>query len=999
MHSEVGRRIITTGGDRPNNSRNNSHRDLYGSPAQSPGSENLPNTPGRMNQARSKGMLPSNYDVSCVANTSAGRMHDYFSRDHSRRSDQGMINRQIRRPIYSYCLIDGSREREWSQSDSDKGPENGQEEITWGGANRDTVGSFDSDGVFRIGGGSNGATSGVFEDGKTGRDWQSGFDSNIAKDSKRRGYGQQQQHDEISRDAFSSAGQLRGSPFSDGISSTLGHGIESAHTPSAFSTEADFRDALATGSKPPSAYKWFYRDPQGNVQGPFEAQEMQGWYKSGFFTPTLLVKREDDVQFEPLISLIRRVGNDVEPFLISTQPEARHSPASSHAAGLNLGLGGRPRALDPFNRPSPSANPLLGGSIPLDAASGNLFGSSSAASDILSPGSGGFDFSGKYNALGGIGGGVQSSFLQQQLGQGPGTPQSPSLLQSPFGGSFGPNFLGSHDGASPWGERPRTLAWLNNGQSEMYGAAESPGISSLLQRQQQQHHGLNSLFSPSGGSPGYMDYQRSMNDHMSQHQQYLQMLQHKQQQHLQFQQQLQQQLQQQALESANLSPHSPQASTLGQGAFAADQGIPQSLETENRRVQASIPMSATHSGWGSAPGTPITNNERPVASLKQSSLVDQPEATSVKPAAAATEEDKNDDALVQSMTKATIDEPEPKPATEPSPKAPVSKAPSVVNKPVSLREIQAEELRKQQEAKLQQQQQQQLQQQQQQLQQQQQQQEASKAAAAASKENATTSAAVSGKSGWGSSPWGLESTTKGPSLREIQEMEAKEAEARKQAEAQQAANAASRIASANNNVPWGVTTSNKSTPSASTSTSTPAWGTTTAPKKTLREIQQEEEEAALRRAKAQQQAAANASSASSAAAAPVAGRGYAGIAENAALKTSSSGAGWTTVTAQRTPSRVATSPPHSSSNVTRSTSTQNAWETVAAPKQQSPSVQQQQQATSAASRPMAATTNTVKSTKAADGNKPPSEDFCRWCRQSLRGLNPGVNGRARTEKR
>ncbi|GBG24893.1 GRB10-interacting GYF protein 2 [Hondaea fermentalgiana] len=44
---------------------------------------------------------------------------------------------------------------------------------------------------------------------------------------------------------------------------------------------------------PPPALsnEWFYRDPQGNVQGPFKSEEMREWLQHGYFNPDLLVRR------------------------------------------------------------------------------------------------------------------------------------------------------------------------------------------------------------------------------------------------------------------------------------------------------------------------------------------------------------------------------------------------------------------------------------------------------------------------------------------------------------------------------------------------------------------------------------------------------------------------------------------------------------------------------------------------------------------------------------
>ena len=44
--------------------------------------------------------------------------------------------------------------------------------------------------------------------------------------------------------------------------------------------------------------QWFYKDPQGTLQGPFKAQEMAEWYGAGYFTMGLLVKKGSDRDFQ-----------------------------------------------------------------------------------------------------------------------------------------------------------------------------------------------------------------------------------------------------------------------------------------------------------------------------------------------------------------------------------------------------------------------------------------------------------------------------------------------------------------------------------------------------------------------------------------------------------------------------------------------------------------------------------------------------------------------------
>ncbi|RPA75710.1 hypothetical protein BJ508DRAFT_417974 [Ascobolus immersus RN42] len=75
----------------------------------------------------------------------------------------------------------------------------------------------------------------------------------------------------------------------------------------------------------PDKIQWEYRDPTGTTQGPFTGLEMHEWYKAGFFTSELMVRRADGSDFEALGSLIRKIGNTREPFLV---PLPALSPAN-----------------------------------------------------------------------------------------------------------------------------------------------------------------------------------------------------------------------------------------------------------------------------------------------------------------------------------------------------------------------------------------------------------------------------------------------------------------------------------------------------------------------------------------------------------------------------------------------------------------------------------------------------------------------------------------------
>lgn len=49
----------------------------------------------------------------------------------------------------------------------------------------------------------------------------------------------------------------------------------------------------------PDAEKWFYLDPQNNVQGPFSNEQMAVWCAAGYFTLNLMMKRGSDPKFVP----------------------------------------------------------------------------------------------------------------------------------------------------------------------------------------------------------------------------------------------------------------------------------------------------------------------------------------------------------------------------------------------------------------------------------------------------------------------------------------------------------------------------------------------------------------------------------------------------------------------------------------------------------------------------------------------------------------------------
>ncbi|CAG4962246.1 unnamed protein product [Parnassius apollo] len=48
------------------------------------------------------------------------------------------------------------------------------------------------------------------------------------------------------------------------------------------------------------ADQWYYEDPKKIIQGPFSSKEMYNWYRAGFFSPSLMVRRACDTHMRPL---------------------------------------------------------------------------------------------------------------------------------------------------------------------------------------------------------------------------------------------------------------------------------------------------------------------------------------------------------------------------------------------------------------------------------------------------------------------------------------------------------------------------------------------------------------------------------------------------------------------------------------------------------------------------------------------------------------------------
>ncbi|KAF9111961.1 hypothetical protein BGX27_004182 [Mortierella sp. AM989] len=224
------------------------------------------------------------------------------------------------------------REREREREPEDDG--------LWNSPVGNTVGSFDANGVFRVVGDGDelqplaeleeSTPKHAVDDIKPASTASAPFQETVSSDTGPSKADQsspqlQQQQQDQSGDSFlfsntllTGKGPLREdaefAPFNEPSSSNAAPALEPVFDP-----------------VPMELSKWLYRDPTGSIQGPFSSEEMHEWYKGGFFSPDLLVKREQDPTFEPLGTLIRKIGSEDKPFLLAGIVRQEQS---SHTASL-----------------------------------------------------------------------------------------------------------------------------------------------------------------------------------------------------------------------------------------------------------------------------------------------------------------------------------------------------------------------------------------------------------------------------------------------------------------------------------------------------------------------------------------------------------------------------------------------------------------------------------------------------------------------------------------
>ncbi|KAF8942967.1 hypothetical protein BGZ47_005934 [Haplosporangium gracile] len=955
-------------------------------------------------------------------------------RDHAGRHDRTDRSTQSRNYDPKHQQGSTARPRHLNTEDrshSFKRTEQGsrdQEDGLWNSPVRNTLGSFDSNGVFRVVHDRDESLEPVTDSKGTSLEPEEPSQPSTSHQAPTSSESSSSPSDAVLESSHPGSHSLLNGTSNNDAYSFAGNSIsgsldmkpvreESSFAPFGSSHAPGFNSGPAYDPTPAELSKWLYRDPTGNVQGPFASEEMHEWYKGGFFTMDLLVKREQDANFEPLGALIRKIGSDEKPFLLA---DLQAAPPLVRP-NLSLAQNRQGSGLAHFNSsswggisaPSTPGTPSFGVDRMFQQqqqqySSGDLFGGSGNPLQQQQPAQDSFSgLDQKWNSgglfnpsqgldsnVGGAGGWAGDAFSRSSMGN-MGGPQTP----------LGGNFM-SQQGRllNQQLERQQYMQLLQRQiqmqhilhQQQFMAAQQQFGndphaLSSLLAQQQAQQrqlqmrlqqvqhmgfHGVGGVTTPGGSampwgglgqqpsspwsssiiqpsSDNYFEYGNGDNKNNGGHS----MMQQQQQQHQQqqrdqpqsFTQQNQQQPQQQHQDIQELHASKPAEPENSVQAVAQDLEKLELSDASRQRLDEQ-----TH--------------QAPAASVAESAQEDvREESTPVKHHEPAVEEVKEEEKIepivIEEKKKIKGEEHQ------------AEEEPQETFESETEEEHETEFDHEQDDSK--------------------------------SVITEDASEDVFSESGWGATseqqqqpriikavpaPWAKPSKAddvsekKAPTLREIQEMEAKRAEEIRAAERQAQAAAAAGVLDFGKGL--------GGTP----------WQTASAPKKkTLREIQ-EEEEAALKRARSTQPAAQPAASA------PVSSTGLAGV---VATGTGSVGKRYAdtigpkpvTVSANAgpwgTPSSVIAVKPLSMSRTTSAYATAtslsssaasspgvravdtNSWIEVDNKRGNKPSIETPAPAPAPAPVVRAPAHN---ANRTSDEPRPASEEFLRWCRQALKGL-------------
>ncbi|KAI9209481.1 uncharacterized protein BJ171DRAFT_118358 [Polychytrium aggregatum] len=136
--------------------------------------------------------------------------------------------------------------------------------------------------------------------------------------------------------------------------------LESRHTPVLGNSAVNSPRSVGSKPEPPASLTppvvaatfaptaWQYKDPNGNVQGPFSVMEMHTWYRGGYFDLHLPVKRVTDHGWELLSTIIQVYGHEA-PFFVELEEAERLFHMSRQQQMLRQQYQPYGAGADPFN--------------------------------------------------------------------------------------------------------------------------------------------------------------------------------------------------------------------------------------------------------------------------------------------------------------------------------------------------------------------------------------------------------------------------------------------------------------------------------------------------------------------------------------------------------------------------------------------------------------------------------------------------------------------------
>ncbi|WWC91225.1 uncharacterized protein L201_006167 [Kwoniella dendrophila CBS 6074] len=690
------------------------------------------------------------------------------------------------------------------------------------------------------------------------------------------------------------------------------------------------------------AIEWFYRDPNGQEQGPFTGTQMHDWYSHSYFTDDLPLRRASETSFRPLAELKVATGSAVQPFLSPIRPRQLPPNLPIPIAALQQqAINGLPDSFRNLGVSSPvAADPRVSPQPPVQATPQQFNQAFLPERAPYSPSAYGPGFNNGHL-------GSPAAFSPgpgQGWGMAPAAPGGPRL-NGPFGSIGMP---------SPIGQNPMPFMQPQH-QQQFF----SPQIGSPVRG--------GDLFSPSAGvgaipgSPWGMPQPPQHPHHSPAYAPQIPQQQAPPQPVWPVEQQPPQQQPNPEIEQAvaeALSPVAPQDQVFAPIASEATQAVSEETDIVNDVAAPAVEEPVAETPQREAPPSPEPETPAPPPAKAPASVWGQPssKAPSRKASVSSPAPSSPSSADPTPAAAAAALKLPPAPASLPAkPAAPAKQASTseTISAPKTV------------------------------------------APATPGPTAGTSSGEKQSSASAKPAPWAIKDekdikTSSSPSLREIQEAETKHAEARKAAlaEARAATSSPAPTPSISNedfptSMSWGLPSSKPSAPTTTTTApstpSAPVWGgNDAAPKKTLKQIQEEEEK---RKAKAAQAARASQGAPGLPSAAGSVSstqkRGYADLAANAA--SAPAPAGWTTVGASGKPS--------ASSIVTSS-----AARVVSTPSVSKPATPVKAATSVPNIAAVVGTPKKVNGTPApVEDPNAPSVEFIRWAKGALNGYRGDVD--------